>query len=160
MTPFYGTIDKQSEFVKESVEFLGTPFHHHGRVKHGGVDCVGLLAELFIATGAAVRVQLPPYRINEWNILTESKVKEFLRGNMEETLAPGLKMIEIEPELSTLLPGDIITVRVKSIVHHVGAMIWPPDFVQVIMGRGVMISNLAHAAYKNRLSSVHRIVFV
>jgi cell wall-associated NlpC family hydrolase len=158
MTPFYNTVEKQAQFVGEATGFLGTPFHHHGRVKGGGVDCVGLLAELYIATGAATRVVLPKYRINEWNVLKDSKVKAFLTGSLEGTLNPGLKMVEIGPELSTLLPGDIITVSVASCVHHVGAMTWPTAFVHVLIVHGVVITNLAHRAYKSRLSSVHRIV--
>ena len=37
------TIKKQKEIVTVAREYLDTPFHHQGRVKGVGVDCIGLL---------------------------------------------------------------------------------------------------------------------
>ncbi len=34
----------REQIIEEARSFLGTPFHHQGRVKHHGVDCVGLIA--------------------------------------------------------------------------------------------------------------------
>ncbi|MBI4384129.1 MAG: C40 family peptidase [Nitrospinae bacterium] len=33
----------RSEIVRKAREYLGTPFHHQGRTKGRGVDCVGLV---------------------------------------------------------------------------------------------------------------------
>lgn len=45
----------RAEFIAKAREYLGTPFHHQGRVKGVGVDCSGLVkctsAELGIVLG-------------------------------------------------------------------------------------------------------------
>ncbi len=41
---------KRSQIINEARTWLGTPFHHQGRVKGVGVDCIGLI----IGVGRAV----------------------------------------------------------------------------------------------------------
>ena len=40
-------IDLATRIVTEALTWDGTPFHHQGRLKQVGVDCVGLLLETF-----------------------------------------------------------------------------------------------------------------
>ncbi len=32
-----------SDIIRTARSYIGTPFHHHGRLKNIGVDCLGLL---------------------------------------------------------------------------------------------------------------------
>ena len=40
-----------NNIVDKSREYLNTPFHHQGRVKYHGVDCVGLIICTFRELG-------------------------------------------------------------------------------------------------------------
>lgn len=42
-----GQLMKRAEVALEACGWLGTPYHHHGRVKGVGVDCAMFLAEVF-----------------------------------------------------------------------------------------------------------------
>jgi cell wall-associated NlpC family hydrolase len=37
--------------IEEARQWLRTPYHHMGRVKGGGTDCLMLLVEVYRATG-------------------------------------------------------------------------------------------------------------
>lgn len=42
---------KNLEAVAEAMTWLGTPYHHQGRVKGVGVDCATLLCEVYKEVG-------------------------------------------------------------------------------------------------------------
>lgn len=42
---------KNLEAVKEALTWLGTPYHHQGRVKGVGVDCGTLICEVYEKVG-------------------------------------------------------------------------------------------------------------
>lgn len=44
----------REQLILEARTWLGTPFHHQGRIKGVGVDCVGLVAETMRACGLPV----------------------------------------------------------------------------------------------------------
>ena len=44
--------EKQAQIVSEAREWIGTPYHHHQRVKGAGVDCVGLIIGVGLNTGS------------------------------------------------------------------------------------------------------------
>jgi cell wall-associated NlpC family hydrolase len=41
------------EFVEEARKYIGSPFHHQGRVK-AGIDCIGLIVNAARATGRKI----------------------------------------------------------------------------------------------------------
>lgn len=40
-------INTKTNIVTQARSWLGTPYHHQGRVKHVGADCIGLLVGVF-----------------------------------------------------------------------------------------------------------------
>jgi cell wall-associated NlpC family hydrolase len=56
----------RSAIVQEALTWVGTPFHHRGRVKHVGVDCVGVVIETAKAVGIKVedRSNYPKFPIH------------------------------------------------------------------------------------------------
>jgi cell wall-associated NlpC family hydrolase len=52
--------------VAEALSWLGTPYHHHGRVKGVGVDCAMLLAEVYERCGLIERVE-PGFYPVDWH---------------------------------------------------------------------------------------------
>lgn len=52
--------------VAQARTWLGTPYHHHGRIKGAGVDCAMLLAEVFQRCGIVERVDPGNYP-HDWH---------------------------------------------------------------------------------------------
>lgn len=80
--------------VAEALTWLGTPYHHHGRIKGVGVDCAMLLAEVFAACGLVPRVE-PGMYPHDWHL---HRTEELFAGWVERV---GARTVE-RPRL-----GDI-----------------------------------------------------
>ena len=52
---------RRTQVVAEAETWLRTPYHHMGRVKGAGTDCLMLLAEVFESAGVISRVEVPFY---------------------------------------------------------------------------------------------------
>ena len=63
--------------VTEAASWLRTPYHHMGRVKGGGVDCLMLLAEVYEAVGVIPHVEIPFYP-PDWHL--HRGVERYLEG--------------------------------------------------------------------------------
>jgi cell wall-associated NlpC family hydrolase len=57
----------RTAIVAEARAWLGTPYHHHGRVKGVGVDCAQLLCAVYEALGIVDHVETGFYPI-EWHL--------------------------------------------------------------------------------------------
>ena len=77
--------------VKKAREYLGTPFHHQGRVKSIGVDCIGLIV------GVA----------QELGLTTHDSIA-YSRYPDGRTLMKELKEHLIEVPIDESLPGDVL----------------------------------------------------
>jgi cell wall-associated NlpC family hydrolase len=55
------TKDQADAVAREAALWIGTPYHHMGRVKGAGVDCATLLCEVYHAAGIVPRVDLEYY---------------------------------------------------------------------------------------------------
>ena len=53
--------------VEETRGWLGSPYHHIGRVKGAGTDCLMMLAEVYEAPGAVPHIEVPFYPA-DWNL--------------------------------------------------------------------------------------------
>jgi cell wall-associated NlpC family hydrolase len=60
-------IDSRHRVVREALEWLHTPYHHHGRVKHVGVDCAQLLCCVYEAAGVVEPVHTGHYP-TDWHL--------------------------------------------------------------------------------------------
>jgi cell wall-associated NlpC family hydrolase len=70
---------RREQVVAEAVTWLRTPYHHMGRVKGGGTDCLMLLAEVYHAVGVIPRVDVPFYP-PDWNLHRDAE--RYLQGVM------------------------------------------------------------------------------
>ena len=55
------TDPRRAAVLVEAANWLRTPYHHMGRVKGGGTDCLMLLAEVYEAAGVIPHVEIPFY---------------------------------------------------------------------------------------------------
>jgi cell wall-associated NlpC family hydrolase len=103
----------RAKIVEEAKSWLGTPWHHEGRVKGAGIDCGMLILEVYEHVGLIPRVTPPHYgpdfmlhRSDEWYV-------ELILRFADE--------ISSEP-----LPGDAIVCKQGRVYSHGGIIVeWP-----------------------------------
>jgi NlpC/P60 family putative phage cell wall peptidase len=99
--------------VAEAASWIGTPFHHAGRIKGGGVDCLMLLAEVYERAGVTGHVA-PPFYVPDWHLHRDAE--RYVEG-----LLSYARPIDGPP-----LPGDVALFRFGRTFSH-GAIVadWP-----------------------------------
>ena len=71
---------RRAAVVAEAETWLRTPYHHMGRIKGVGVDCLTLLAEVYEAAGIIPHVELEFYP-PDWNLHRDAE--RYLAGVMQ-----------------------------------------------------------------------------
>jgi cell wall-associated NlpC family hydrolase len=99
--------------VAEAACWLGTPYHHMGRIKGVGVDCLTLLAEVYERAGVIGHAEIPFYPC-DWHL--HRSVELYLGGVLDRaTEIPG------PPQ-----PGDIALFKMgRCFAHGVIVIRWP-----------------------------------
>ncbi|WP_338847894.1 NlpC/P60 family protein [Massilia sp. W12] len=62
------TADQQNAAVAEARRWLGTPYHHAGKVHGAGVDCVMLLVQAYQAAGVLQQDYDPRPYAKDWHL--------------------------------------------------------------------------------------------
>ena len=105
--------------MAEARSWLGTPYHHKARVKGVGVDCGGLLYEVY-----STRFSLEPYPgwyAMDWALHRSDELYlDFLRRYICETHDPAPADIVVFRIGRTFSHGGILTER-STVVHAWGA---------------------------------------
>jgi NlpC/P60 family putative phage cell wall peptidase len=124
-----GTVEEQRARVLDQARgWLGTPYHHRGRVKGAGVDCLMLLAEVYEAAGIIEHVEPAPYP-RDWML---HRTDELYLGGLEqyahEVDAPG--------------PGDVALFRFGLCYSHAAIVVdWPQVIHAFAKERGVVLGD-------------------
>src|SRR5882724_8889590 len=100
---------KRDEIVAEAKTWLGTPWHHQGRIKGGGVDCVMLLAEVYEAVGIVPHIEPEYYPI------------DIMMHRGGEHVLGWLEMYGVETKEPE--PGDIVIYRFGYSYSHGGIIV-------------------------------------
>lgn len=99
--------------VNKAREFLGTPYHHQGRVKGAGIDCAGLVICV------AHELGLSDYDLD--NYPRESD---------------GIKLTELFDDNAILTQnldiGNIVLMQIKKVVQHCGIIGYKNDVLTLI----------------------------
>lgn len=66
--------------VTEAEAWLGTPYHHMGRLRGVGCDCLTLLAEVYAAAGVIPTIDIPYYP-PDWHL--HRGVERYMNGLLE-----------------------------------------------------------------------------
>jgi cell wall-associated NlpC family hydrolase len=59
---------KRAEIVRAAKDWLGTPYHHHARIKHGGVDCAMFPLAVYQECGVLPADFTPPDYSMQWHL--------------------------------------------------------------------------------------------
>ncbi|NLY90253.1 MAG: C40 family peptidase [Firmicutes bacterium] len=137
---------EQNNYEEYAREFLGIPYRHGGRDRHG-LDCLGLAYLFYKKLG----INLPngdgqPYTTDWYKIDPE----RLLRGLERVGRAVNLKT---EP----LKPLDLVYFQVGGAITHAGVMVDQHSFLHVMNGQQVRVSPL-NLAWKRRLRGARRLI--
>lgn len=117
----------RADVIREAMTWMGTPYHHHGRIKCVGVDCVQILCAVYQACGVWPAEAEPGEYASDWHLSRcEQKYLEQLAPWADPTDTPK--------------PGDIAVFAFGRVYSH-GA---------IVVGEGVLL----HSYYRPR--SVNR----
>ena len=117
--------------------WLGTPYHHMGRIKGAGTDCLMLLAEVYEAAGIVPRLEVPFYPA-DWNLHRDAE--RYLDGVLQyarEVGAPGA--------------GDVALFKFGRTFSHGAIVIDWPLLIHAYVGQGVLEGDASRGALAGRL---------
>src|SRR5271166_3211238 len=102
---------RRAAAIAEAETWLGTRYHHMGRVKGAGVDCLMLLAEVYAAAGVIDPVPTGPGGIPHYppDFMLHQSAELYLEGLLKharEVAAPG--------------PGDVAIFKWGRVFAHAG----------------------------------------
>lgn len=103
---------RRALIVHEAETWIGTRYHHMGRVKGAGVDCLTFIVEVFERAGIVAPQDIPFYR------------PDFMMHQDRETYLEGL--LEHGHEVAEPLPADVAIFKWGRIFAHAGIVTdWP-----------------------------------
>ena len=146
MNRFFNSLFRLGTLDAEARSWVGTPFVPHAMVKGAGVDCVHLVAGVYLACGVLQDFKPQSYSLDEGQHREDSKVLAWFEAHRE-----------FQPAATTdLQPGDTICFRLARTEHHAGLMLGHGDFIHALPGRKVTVSNLRESFYRSRITAVFR----
>ncbi|MDD5271077.1 MAG: hypothetical protein PHU14_00030 [Methylovulum sp.] len=115
---------QRQQIIDEATSWLGTPWHHAGKVKGAGVDCGQILIEIYAACGLIDRPAVDDYP-RDWALHRDGErylavVERYCRP----VAVPG--------------PGDIVVYRQGRSFSHGGIVVGWPLIIHAQVGMGVV----------------------
>jgi cell wall-associated NlpC family hydrolase len=95
----------RTDIVAKAREYLDTPFHHQARLKHVGVDCIGLVI------GVARELDL---------IAPDFDIQAYPRIPDGTTLLDTARQHMTEIDKSAAQPGDVLVISFGTLPQHFG----------------------------------------
>jgi cell wall-associated NlpC family hydrolase len=128
----------REQIATEALTWLGTPYHHHGRIRGVGVDCAQILLSIYVdALGLAPPLDVGQYS-PQWHLHRSDEVY------LAWLAQAGAREVQ-EPEL-----GDIAMFKFGRTFSHsaicVGNELWLHAYVRL----GVVSSRLTEAPLEGR----------
>jgi len=115
---------RRARLLAEAETWIGTPYHHMGRVRGAGVDCLTFLVEVYEAAGLVEHQEIPFYR-------PDFMLHQSAETYLEALLAHG-RLVET-PE-----PGDVAIFKWGRIFAHAGLVTDWPWMLHAAPGHGVI----------------------
>lgn len=130
--------EQREAVIAEARTWLHTPYHHQGRVKGHGVDCLMLLAEVYPAALGWPAIEVPEYPI-DWHL--HRSEERYLTGLLQYA-----RPIKADPQ-----PGDIALWRYGRCFAH-GAIVvaWPLVIHAHALEREVLYGDASQPPHQGR----------
>ena len=114
--------------IKEALTWMGTPYHHHGRVKGAGVDCATFLLEVFESVNLIPHIDPGTYA-PDWHL-----------HRSEEKYLGWLEMYGTEIEAPET--GGVVVWKIGRCFSHGAIVIDSNTIIHSHMGQGVVLENI------------------
>ena len=138
--------EQRSAVVAEARSWLLTPYHHAGRIKGAGVDCLTLLAEVFERAGLVPHVD-PGHYPPDWHL--HRSEERYLDGVLEYA-----RPVADPP----YRPGDIALFRFGRCAAH-GAIVveWPRILHAYAPAGCVTLDSAESGELRSRFAGIYRL---
>lgn len=133
---------KNLKAVDEALTWLGTPYHHQGRVKGVGVDCGTLICEVYEKVGLMDYLDPRPYP-PDWHM-----------HQMGEQYLEHIKSVCFE--VNEPQPGDIVLYKIGKCVSHGAIVIEWPTIIHSYINLGVIIQDGTKGSLARRVAGFYR----
>ncbi len=122
--------------IAEARTYLGTPYHHHGRIKGVGVDCATLLCEVYETTGVVLHIEPGDYA-PDWH----------LHHSEEQYLS---WLYKYGREVAEPMPGDVIIWKFGRCFSHGAILCGENQIIHSYIGQGVRLERRDAAVFVGR----------
>lgn len=134
---------ERDRLVSEVLTWLGTPYHHAGRIKGGGTDCGMLILQAFINVDLIRDTEVEYYPM-DWHLhRSTERYLDWVRRYCHQVVR------EIP------LPGDIIVYRYGRCISHGALVVAWPRLIHAYLGLGVVLADGNDADMKKRQSGIY-----
>lgn len=132
----------RDEYVAEVLAHIGTPYHHQGRLKGVGVDCIGLFVSAANICGHEMSAP------NDYLMVPD-------RGKLLQHLGD----VAYPINMTEILPGDLLVFRIYSQPQHVGVVVSlnPLEMVHTYMTVGKVVRVPVDSTWESRIIAAYRL---
>jgi NlpC/P60 family putative phage cell wall peptidase len=136
---------RRRQVIAAAQSWLGTPYHHMGRLKGVGCDCLTLLAAVYHEVGIVPAIEIPFYP-PDWHL--HRSAERYLEGLLE--YAREVDPIEIPGSSPGTEPGNIAVFRFGRCFAHGAIVISWPRVIHAWNGLGVVCGDATKPCLADR----------
>jgi cell wall-associated NlpC family hydrolase len=123
------TTAQRDNIVRAAKDWLGTPYHHHARIKHAGTDCAMFPLAVYQECGVLPREYRPPQYSVQWHL---HRSEELYLNEIEKFVVE----IQTSPQ-----PADFIVFRFGRAFSHGAIVVEWPIVIHSYIPHGVLLSD-------------------
>lgn len=138
------TTEQRANIVRAAKDWLGTPYHHHARVKRAGADCAMFPLAVYQECGVLPREYKPPHYSVQWHL---HRSEELYLNEIEKFVVA----IDSSPQ-----PADFVVFKFGRTYSHGAIVVEWPIVIHAYIPHGVLLSD---ALREGELQSRERKVF-
>lgn len=131
-------LEQRARVVEVARTFVGTGYHHRGRIKGVGIDCAQLLIEVFAEAGLIERFDTGDYPM-DW---AAHRDDERFLGFVER----------YAHQVPVALPGDVLVFRYFRCYSHGAIVVDDALMIHAYIGRGVELVERSEFAHRPHLA--------
>lgn len=134
---------QREQVVKEALAWVGTPYHHAGRLKGVGVDCAMFPYMVYRACGIIPETEIEAYP-RDWHLHRSEEIYlKYINRFASSVIQPW--------------PGDIALFRMGRTLSHGAIVIEYPVVVHSLINVGVVVDNVQTSCMAKRLAGFWRV---
>ncbi|BCZ13651.1 C40 family peptidase [Acinetobacter baumannii] len=137
-------MQKNELAVQEALTWLGTPYHHQGRVKGVGVDCGTLICEVYEKVGLIPHIPSPKNYSLDWHL---HQTKQIYLEHVKQWCYQ-----VYEPQ-----PGDIVLYQFGKCINHGAIVVEWPTIIHANLRCGVILQDSSKGSLARHMAGFFRL---